>query len=336
VSYSPDGPRGDPVRSRTLEKDIRNLMLTCRDHGKIIDDSAREAEYPEELLLEFKREHEQRVRMLTEASEDAQTHVLLLQASIDARDLEIDPRAAFRAILPKYPAEEAPLIIDLSGVAIAADSEGFFSTMAESITKQTRALLSRRPGGRTIRRLSVFALAPIPLLVHFGHILGDILQVDLYQRHRDSQDWTWRGEDEAEDFYDFLKPEAVDDPGREIALLLSVSELVRREEVEATLKSQPLLYEIRARDPGLDFLSSRKRLEMFGREARKALTHLRGLYNQERTVHLFAAVPVPVAIEFGRHIKAHNSAFALYEYRKRDRTYVRALVVNTTRWSPEP
>ncbi len=38
-------------------------MLTCRDHGKIIDDKGREEEYPEELLLEFKREHERRVRI---------------------------------------------------------------------------------------------------------------------------------------------------------------------------------------------------------------------------------------------------------------------------------
>src|SRR5947207_2633788 len=57
VAFSPDGPRGDSIRSQQLEKNINNLMLTCRDHGKIIDDKEREMEYPEQLLIEFKREH---------------------------------------------------------------------------------------------------------------------------------------------------------------------------------------------------------------------------------------------------------------------------------------
>jgi hypothetical protein len=71
VAFSPDGPRGDPYRSKQLEKAMANLMLTCRDHGKIIDDKTREDDYPEHLLLEFKREHEQRIRLLTESREDA-------------------------------------------------------------------------------------------------------------------------------------------------------------------------------------------------------------------------------------------------------------------------
>src|SRR6266571_732592 len=107
VAFSPDGPRGDPRRSKQLEKAMTNLMLTCRDHGEIIDDKAREAEYPE-----------QRIRLLTESREDAQTHVLLLQAPIDGHDVAINATDAFRAILPRYPAEEDAILIDLSGTAL--------------------------------------------------------------------------------------------------------------------------------------------------------------------------------------------------------------------------
>jgi len=151
VAYSPDGPRGDAVRSKQLEKNINNLMLTCRDHGKIIDDKAREVEYPEELLSEFKREHEMRIRMLTEAKEDAQTHVLLLQVPIDKRTIVIDQAEVFRAILPKYPAEETATIIDLNGMAIATTSEGFFPVAAQSIAEQTRDYLRTRFDKRGIK-----------------------------------------------------------------------------------------------------------------------------------------------------------------------------------------
>lgn len=331
VSYSPDGPRGDVVRSRQLEKDINNLMLTCRDHGKIIDDKAREVEYPEELLLEFKREHELRVRMLTEAREDAQTDVFLLQVPIDRRTVVIDQMEAFRAILPKYPAEETAAIIDLNGMAIATSSEGFFPVAARSITEQTRSYLRTRFEKRNIKNLSVFALAPVPLLIYFGYLLGDIDHVDLYQHHRGSQNWIWKDEAKEEadrELYQAFYPEVAVDSRRKIALLLSVSNLVKRSEVEATLGEEPLVYEIRAEEPGLDFLKSRKRLEMFGQEARKLLEHLRVTYDHTCEVHLFAAVPAPAAIEFGRHIQGHHPLFLVYEYQKANRVHLPALHVN--------
>src|SRR5690242_10483806 len=37
VAFRPDGPRGDVVRSSALARDIRNLMLTCSKHGRVID-----------------------------------------------------------------------------------------------------------------------------------------------------------------------------------------------------------------------------------------------------------------------------------------------------------
>jgi hypothetical protein len=332
VAYSPDGPRGDPIRSKLLEKDIANLMLTCRKHGKLVDDKAYEAEYPEELLLEFKREHEQRIRMLTVITEDAQTHVLLLQASIDARDFRIDETAAFRAILPRYPAEEHAHVIDLTGVQISATADGFFPVLAESITDQTRGFLRRRPNGERVKKLSVFALAPVPLLVHFGRELGDIEHVDLYQYHRDGQDWKWRIEEEGDQavagFYDVVLPQNADDPERPLAVALSVSGAVSRGQVEAVLGPEAVVYELRANPPSLDFLRSRQRLEVFGYEARKLLATLREAHGHEREIHLLAAVPAPAAIEFGRSIRRYDAPFVVYEYRKTDRTYVPALTVN--------
>ncbi|TAK28172.1 MAG: SAVED domain-containing protein [Chloroflexota bacterium] len=329
VAFSEDGPRGDPVRSKELEKDIRNLMLTCRVHGKIVDDKEKVSDYPEKLLLEFKREHEQRIRMLTEAKENAQTHVLLLQVSIDARDFQIDQTAAFRAILPYYPAEEDAWVIDLSGLNISAESDGFFQVTAESIAIQTREFLRRHPCGQSMKNISVFALAPVPLLVHFGHLLGDLHHIDLYQRHRDSQEWTWKTEEEAEQFYEVVEPDVDDDGRANIALILAVSTSIGREKVDAYVGEDAIVYEIRASNPSVDFLRSRKRLEMFGYEVRRLLALIREAHGHDRTVHLFASVPAPVAIEFGRAVKAFDPPFVIYEYQKANHRYIPALIINT-------
>lgn len=328
VAYSPDGPRGDPVRSKKLEKEISNLILTCRKHGKIIDDRDKVEEYPEELLLEFKREHEDRIRMLTEIQEDAQTHVLLVQAPIDGCDFAIDETRAFQALLPKYPAEEAAELIDLCGIPLPATAGGFFPLMAQSLSDQVKALLRRKAGKPRIRTLSVFALAPVPLLVHLGRELGDIQQVDLYQKHRRGESWSWKEEETtAEEFYEVTRPESPELEGP-IALVLAISSEVDTKKVEAALGEAPLRYGIRATARGLDFLVSRKRLEVFGYELRKLLADLRETHGHDRPVHVFAAIPSPVAVELGRNIKGFDPEFEIYEYDKQKRSYFRALTVN--------
>lgn len=328
VAYSPDGPRGHPVRSKELQTDIRNLMLTCRAHGKVIDDRDKIAEYPEELLLEFKREHEDRIRMLTEIKEDAQTHVLLVQAPIDGRDFAIDETRVFQALLPKYPAEEKAELIDLSSMALPATAEGFFPLIAESLTRQVRSLLHRRSGKPRIKTLSVFALAPVPLLVHLGYELGDIEHVDLYQKHRRGQeDWTWKKEEALEDFYEVTRPENETSEGP-VALVLSLSYDVKQQEVTAAVGQNCRWYGIRAKEPGLDFLSSRERLEVFGHELRKLLPEVRNASGHNVPVHVFAAVPSPAAIELGRRIKGFDPEFAIYEYDKLNERYVAVLTVN--------
>ncbi len=158
--------------------------------------------------------------------------------------------------------------------------------------------------------------------------MGDIQCIDLYQRHRGKQDWSWQPDETLAEFYDVLHPSAGDDGQRPIALLISISEPIRREEVTATLGQEPLIHEIKAKSPGRDFLRTRTRLEAFGLAVRQILDQLRTTYGHHRQVHLFGAAPAPVAVEIGRNLKGHDPAFPVYEYRKAERTFFHALTVN--------
>jgi hypothetical protein len=328
VSFSPDGPRGDPIRSRELEKDIRNLMLTCREHGKLIDDRAQISAYPEKLLLDFKHEHERRVRLATDNAEDMQTQVLLLQAPIDSHDITIDPVDAHRAIQPQYPVEENPTVIDLSGSRLPAEGEAFFALMAQSITQQIQEVLTRRAGTTRTHSLSVFAIAPIPLLIYAGRCLGDTQHIELYQRHRDTQDWIWKEDEEAQAFYEIVKSGEQATAAHPFALAFSISGLISHELIARSVGTEPCLYEIRAREPGRDFLRSRKRLELFSYEVRNAVVALRDAHYARKIIHVFAALPAPMAIEFGRHIKSLDTPFVIYEYENSKHAYVPALKIN--------
>ncbi|MEX2375644.1 MAG: SAVED domain-containing protein [Dehalococcoidia bacterium] len=323
VAASPDGPRGHPISSHQLSQDISNLMLACLEHGKIIDDFDKVDDYPEELLLEYKRQHEQRIEMVTGIMPEAKTHVLIVRGAIDGQSASISQKAAYQAILPKYPAREEASEIDLTGYR--RRDPNTLSLVAAELRDRVHCILRL---GRThaIHDLSVFALAEIPLLITLGHSIGEVESVDLYQRHRTPQDWSWPVIEEADEFYDVTIPDFDDE--REPAILLEISDSVGDDKVRDCLGTFSLIYRIRAKNPSLDFLRSQKRVELFGYEVRKLLSELRARYDLERKIHVFAAVPAPVAIEFGRNVRANDPTLVLHDYNKGRRSYDRPLTLN--------
>ena len=342
IAWTPEGPRGHPTRSAELATDTANLMLTCKRHGKYIDDANRVDEYPEALLLEFKKEHEDRVRLLTGITEDAQTRVVLLQAPVDGRDFKINERHAHQALLPLYPAEEHADLFDLSGLGVSADTPGFYPTLTAVLDDKTANLLKRR-GSERVRSLAVFAIAPIPLLVHFGNRLGDLQSVELFQRHRGQRNpWIWKEEEELGLFYDTvipdLSPQKEGDgrpPETPVPVVsISISGRVDPKTIAPHVSAPLLHYQINlpgvdeGAQSGRDSLPTRARLEAFGVEFRRVLDAVRARHGHDQTVHLFAAVPAPVAVEIGRNVKHVDPPFVVYDYQKAARGYAPALTIN--------
>ena len=343
VSWTPEGPRGDPDRSEKLEHDIDNLMLTCKKHGHYIDDANRVEEYSEPVLLEFKREHEERVRILTGITQDAQTRVVLLTAPVDGRDFEINERDAHQALLPLYPAEEHADLFDFSNPAVPADAPGFYPFLSTALDAKIDALLKRR-GTEKVRSIAVFAIAPIPLLVHFGHRLGDLQSVELFQHHRNQRPnpWAWKHKEDPAPFYETVIPDVPGDDEREShtrdsrtpVVSVSISGPVLIETVTPHVGDEIAHYQInlpgfedRARS-GRDSLRTRARLEAFAIEFRRVLDVVRARHGHDQTVHLFLSAPAPVSIETGRNVKHVDPPFLVYDYQKAARGYSPALTIN--------
>ena len=329
VAFSAEGPRGDADRSTKLATDISNLMLTCRDHAKVIDDREKVADYPKALLLEYKSEHERRIQMLTDATETSLTHVLLFQAAVDGRSVEIDERAAFRAILPRYTAEEHAVRIDLSDLVAPLGQPADFELLAGAVAQKLKDFLERRPGGRRMTNISVFGLAPVPLLAHLGHLLGDLDHVDLFQRHRDSEDWEWQTEEETGSFYKVLLPSDNADADSTIAFVLSISARITPDEIEEAVGPNSTIYELRALEgPSRDFLRSRKRLDVFGWEVRRLFDRFQEDLGHDRPVHVLSALPAPMAIALGRYVKRRHPPFYIYDYQQDKHRFTRGLTIN--------
>lgn len=317
VAYSPDGPRGDPRRSKKLEKDINNLMLTCKTHGDHIDTLELVERYPEELLLEFKRDHEDRVRSATAAIDSHKTTILIFQGPVSGKRVEIEPEQARKAIKPRWPADEGATLIDLNDLVVGEGRLAYWEVATEKIKAEIKQLLRRPAGQQPPQHLSIFALAPIPLLVLLGAEINRV-EVDLFQKHRAkaADTWCWdEGEPDADDALRVFVP--AEPPGgiQDAAIIVSMTSRVDPEAAAAAIGRPYHAFEIRATRPGPTFLKYRSQLSSFSNELYRVLTTIRDDFREVRRLHFILSCPAPIAVEVGRSLieKADPEAH-IYEY----------------------
>lgn len=321
VAASADGPRGDPVRSPLLVQDIGNLMLTCSKHADLVDKANLVANYPEKVLLEFKKEHEERIRMLTDVSGQRTTQVIIVQIPVDGFSVPLG-KEVFEAILPEYSLTENPIRIDLNATG-GVDSPQGFAYLAEALRRQVDSILRDRETNQISASISVFALGPVPLLIQLGALLGDIQPVKLYQKHRSSQEWRWPDEQPFGEEFVVSVP-SLPNAGEPV-LTVEVSMPIPAGVVDKAVGTAVTRYHLNATTPGLDFLRSRKQIDLFGKHLRQLLVTIRQRHPSEQPLHVLAAVPAPIAVELGRHLRPHVPWARLYEYRKATRDYWFAL-----------
>lgn len=325
------GPRGNEIESPRLAKDISNLMLTCKDHGKIIDSKENVADYPPELLREYKKEHEERIRILTNITDDAKSHVLIFQAPIDGKNFNVDRTQAHKAMLPKYPAKENPDIMDFSDFTDKETENGYWNTLIRNTKSKYDAIFKHGTNRRDYKHVSLFALGPIPLLVYLGGLIGDIESVDVYQRHRDTKDWKWKDEkpdDFCKEYYRITQPDTHRQT-EQTAILISVSGKIDRNGVAKIAGGKCNMYEIVAVNPGLDFLSSRLKLKMFCYEYRQLLCNIRAINGHTKELQLYCAGPSPIAVECGRALLPKSDPpIRVYDLNKSKDGFLYALTIN--------
>lgn len=188
VADEPGGPRGDPVRSVALAKEICNLMLMCGTHHRLIDDEKPD-EHPEALLLEMKQAHETRIR---EVAEDRASHALCYDAVIGGHESPVAFDRVRRDMLPnRYPAEGRAIQIGTHGASSRDSDADYWNTQRLLLQREFAWKVRERIARREIDHLSVFALAPQPLLMELGRLLCNIVPAEVHQLHRDPKGWRW-------------------------------------------------------------------------------------------------------------------------------------------------
>lgn len=302
VADSPDGPRGDGVLSPKLSKELSNLMLLCDAHHRLIDIEDVEG-HPVDLLTAYKSQHENRIDRLTDIDSDRKSYIVTYAANIGARKGAVSPRQTRFALVSEqmYPASEATLDLDMTQNAATDINPDFWETECQNIDEFAKTRLSGLgPDGNKMEHLSVFAIAPIPLLMHFGKVIGDIRTVEVFQRHRDFKNWEWQTPTHRTQGYVTEAVRSAPTNAADVILELSLSDTIDKRSIEEVMGTTKPFYRISVLEPNRDYLKSRDQLVAFCDEYRCLLTRIMGDAGKGCTIHLFPAIPVSVAVEIGR------------------------------------
>jgi hypothetical protein len=290
------GPRGDAIRSPLLKDNISNLMLLCDTHHRLIDKED-VAGHPEPFLLFMKKEHEDRIERATGISTNMQSHILTYKANVGVHTPELSYNTVREFLLPEYfPAISDTIDLSLSNSLQRDRDASFWSIEVENLQKQfDRKLLQNFTKGE-IKHLSIFAFAPIPLLIKLGTLINDIYTAEIYQPVRNPKTWKLNYEN-SEVKYTVIEPS---NSHKKIALNISLSATITNDRITEVIGNESSIYTITIDAPFNDYLKSKKHLQDFSIEIRKLFNKIKALYGAKTPIHIFPAMPIASAIELGR------------------------------------
>lgn len=321
VADSEGGPRGDKVRSAALARELSNLMLMCPIHHKEIDVDHPD-DYPEDVLIAMKRQHEERIETVTDMEADRAAHVLRFAATIGQMDSLVTTKAIFAAMPPdRHPAERRTIDIELNS-EVRDDDPEFWSMQSKHLRAQFARKVKERIEQKEILQLSVFALGPQPLLIELGTLLGDIMPVSVHQKYREPSTWKWQLHQPAISFSIGEHSGEKDVP---VALKLAISATVDDSRIRDVLGEDAAIWSITAENPHNDIVRRQDDLGVYRTHLRRLLDRIKAHHGENAVINVFPVMPVSLAVETGRaRMPKADLPMVIYD-QARDKGFVETL-----------
>jgi CBASS immunity sensor of nucleotide second messenger signals len=324
-SFSGRGPRGNIGISGAHLHDLTNLMLVCHACHRKIDRKRDGGRYTAALLQQMKGAHERRIELVSAIAPEKSSHVLLYGANIGDHSSPLNYFDAASALFPdRYPAADRAIELSVHNSSCCDRDAGFWRNEAFELRRKFERQVRLQVAEGGVQHLSVFAIAPQPLLILLGSLLGDIVPSDVYQRHREPATWQWPPESEAQPFR-LLRPASIDG---EPALVFEVSATVSVERIHRVLGEKASVWSIGVPAPHNDVVKSRRQKAEFRTLVRTALDQIKAVHGQTEVLHVFPAMPVSLAVEFGRvRMPKADMPWLLYDQVNAQGGFIRALTI---------
>lgn len=311
VASSSDGPRGS-VESYELSDKYENLMLMCPTHHKEIDNDTET--YTVQKLTRMKQEQERRVQELLEGMNYPESEIVILESPMKGKiDVHVDIKQAVEALRSrkKNPASSHPTLIKVDGGYGDYNSSIYWKIVSEKLkTKVDKEIMGHFQYYPELM-LSVFPLAPIPLIAKLGELIGDKREVDVFQKTRTPETWCWRAEARTNAFSTEIIRNETGDAGK-TAVILSLTARVSPARV-LTVYNAATIYHIVAKSNGVDCIASPEDLKLFWQEYQRVCDQIKNNDHCDNAA-VFPAIPVSAAFEIGRrHMHGVHPVLHIYD-----------------------
>lgn len=329
---SADGPRAladyTPEEAARLTSDPANLMLLCPgDHRRT--DRAPVA-YP---IRDLKRHHEAHIEQIRHAAQRGETQFaegLIILGKHWATENVIRPRDLQDAMLAEgLWAASSPIVHELPTPGNSGRDELYWQTVERSVAEHLDGRLQRRTSRHgDPPNLCVAAIADIPSLIRVGRQLGDRSNRYLFSRDREHI-LRWPDPLAAPPEFLYDGPEAGIGP---IALVLSLSATIPNRDVTAALP-RARIATFTTRTPRYDLIRNRSVIHAFRSALQVRLGELEAVSSEP--IHVFAAIPAALAIEFGALLSTHHShRYVIYDREGSTNAFSLAMELGPRRPSP--
>jgi hypothetical protein len=331
---SETGPRGTSDVLSADRNVADNLLLLCpNDHTDADSGRLTDPQYTEEFLHATKDAKEAWVEFVTGLGIDRTTTVLRLSGDVRSSTCLIDRHDAAETTMrgalrtPRYLPDPrgVGLTIDVTNVP-EPGTTGYWEACLRQIRHELGRLReSVRVGDTT--HVSVFAFALIPLLVALGYALDDTVDIDVYNRHRQSDSWHW---DPLAPTVDFVSSIPDTDGAKEAVVLVNASGTIQRTELPAAVRGLPCIVvePHDAHTPSPLTFASLATLDSFTTTFRRLLADLERHKHVGHT-HLFLAAPLAAAVNIGRVWPHDNAAPSVTVYHRTVNSYEPAITLPT-------
>lgn len=319
ASSGPKSPRGNGPLDEESRAAEPNLMLLCHACHRMVDDPQNVEIWTEDLLSQRKEEHEARVRRVTDFSTLQRTLVVTTESTVRSERITVGSRQITHALVEEglTPHMEGGLRSDICvKLPEALDDPSDWAYAMKTILTQVRKIRRSIEQGADAD-LSVFALAPIPLLMYLGALLDDTTTVRVFDRHRDDHEaraWMWRNRRVGPPVkFDIDVPR--DASATELVIEVAVSGTARvgrlPEDVEPLPRARMALA---GQDARAGVLETRADLDAASAAWTRSLALIEERCPNVRTLHVVASVPVSLAVRMGRaRMRGAHPAFVVYQ-----------------------
>ncbi|MCB0737325.1 MAG: SAVED domain-containing protein [Bacteroidetes bacterium] len=302
IGASEDGPRGNE-NSEKLAQDPSNIMITCGPHHDEIDDGILQKLYPADELKAMKQEHISRVRMLLDLKAK-KTRPLILTSEIKGQHTMFSERSIKNAILPQYYPDkisESWFKIEVGRFDRQNDFEwkAAFRKIESSVDDINRAIVNT-----LIEHISIFGLAPQPLLMYLGRQIGDKITAQVYEpRRTDDSDKKWAWDQEVGTRIIYKSEKVVEGKDKNVILLVALSDYLGLDKYNGMVEGEPHIYQLSMDKPVQGFLKRNSDKSAFIQACRSLLNQIQNEICKDCIIHVLPAMPASLAVEFGRLIQ---------------------------------